>query len=136
MVRPLLRLWRCRDVILWRLFRGFDIRTKEHNLCVPLRLCVRFLFAGTARTLVGTFFTQRRKVSQSICGVKFLFAMRGEGRRHDMTSLRVLEISPGISFCFTQRRKVPQSICGVKFLFAMRGEGRRHDMTSLRVLEI
>ena len=98
MVRPLLRLWRCRDVILWRLLRGFDIRTKEHILCAPLRLCVRCLFAGTARTFTDIFcFTQRRKVPQSICEIIFLFAMLWGGRRHDMTSLRVLEIPPGIS---------------------------------------
>ena len=59
---------------------GLDIRTKEQNLCVSLRLCVRCLFAGTARTFVDSFcLTQRRKVSQSICGVKFLFVMRGGG---------------------------------------------------------
>ena len=80
-VLPLLRLWRCRDIILYcSHFIGFDRGTEEHILCVSLRLCVKSLFTRTAWTL-AVFFTQRRKVSQSICGIIFLFAMRGEGRQ-------------------------------------------------------
>ena len=57
---------------------GFDIRTKEHILCVSLRLCVRFLFAGTARTIVDIFVSRKgakfRKESAGkifclLCGV-------------------------------------------------------------------
>ena len=62
-VLPLLRLWRCRDIILWRLLRGFDIRTKEHILCAPLRLCVICLFAGTTRTFAVFLLLSGKKIS-------------------------------------------------------------------------
>ena len=90
MVRPLLRLWRRRDVILWRLLIGFDIRTKERILCAPLRLCVISLFTRTARTFADSFLfhAKAQSFAKHLRG-KISVCYAGWGRRH-MTSLRLL----------------------------------------------
>ena len=49
---------------------GFDIRTKEHILCVSLRLCVKSLLTWTARTFVDIFVSRK--------GAKFRKASAGK----------------------------------------------------------
>ena len=77
---------------------GFDIRTKEHILCVSLRLCVKSLLTWTARTFVDIFVSRKGAKFRKEFAGKISVCYAGWGRRHNMTSLRVLEVSPNISF--------------------------------------
>ena len=77
---------------------GFDIRTKEHILCVSLRLCVKSLLTWTARTFVDIFVSRKGAKFRKASAGKISVCYAAWGRRHNMTSLRVLEVSPNISF--------------------------------------